>query len=145
MIKGVSKKKLQVFEDNRGKVMHMLRSDDPGFTQFGEVYFSWIYPNALKAWKLHKKITCNFAIPFGSIRIVLYDEREDSETHGQVNEFVLGERSYYLLTIPNNIWYGFVSNTEVPSLVTNCATFPHSVEEVRTRDYDDPRIPYQWT
>ena len=144
MIKGVFKRKLKVFEDNRGKVMHMLKSNDSTFMQFGEIYFSWVFPNAIKAWTLHKEIICNFAIPCGSLKIVLYDDREGSKTHGQINEIILGEDEYHLLTIPNNIWYGFVSSTNAPSLVANCATLPHIAEEVRKRDYNDPRIPYKW-
>jgi len=30
--------------DERGKIMHMLRNDDPDFEAFGEIYFSIIYP-----------------------------------------------------------------------------------------------------
>ena len=36
--------------DERGKIMHGLRSDDPEFERFGEVYFSWVNPGAIKAW-----------------------------------------------------------------------------------------------
>ena len=133
MIKGVCKRKLKVFEDDRGKVMHMLKSNDPSFMQFGEIYFSWVFPDAIKAWKLHKEIICNFAIPCGSIKIVLYDEREGSETQGRINEIILGEDEYHLLTIPNDIWYGFVSSTNTPSLVANCATFPHSRRSKKKR------------
>lgn len=40
-------KKNQIFDD-RGKIMHMLRSDDSNFTKFGEIYFSFVNPKKLK-------------------------------------------------------------------------------------------------
>ena len=62
MIEGVIITPLKQIEDENGKVMHMLRSNDSSFTQFGEIYFSWVFPDAIKAWKLHKEIICNFSI-----------------------------------------------------------------------------------
>ena len=44
MIEGVTVTPLKQFFDERGKVMRMIRSTDKHFTQFGEIYFSCIYP-----------------------------------------------------------------------------------------------------
>ena len=52
-IDGVVIKKLNQISDERGKIMHMLRSDDPLFEKFGEIYFSTIYPQVIKGWHLH--------------------------------------------------------------------------------------------
>ena len=43
MIQGVSVRPLRQMPDERGKVMHMLRRDDPWFEKFGEMYFSVVY------------------------------------------------------------------------------------------------------
>ena len=44
MIDGVKiTEKNQIF-DERGKVMHMIKSSDPEFKKFGEIYFSCINP-----------------------------------------------------------------------------------------------------
>ena len=56
MIKDVKITSLKTLSDERGKVMHMLRNDSKVFKSFGEIYFSTIYKNAIKAWHLHKKI-----------------------------------------------------------------------------------------
>ena len=50
MIKGITITKLKQIEDQRGKVMHMLRSDDEVFKNFGEIYFSTIFHNKIKEW-----------------------------------------------------------------------------------------------
>ncbi len=49
MIDGVLIRPLKIIPDSRGQIMHMLRSDSPGFAGFGEVYFSCIEPGAIKA------------------------------------------------------------------------------------------------
>ena len=50
----VPKKKLF---DDRGGIFHMLRSDDPEFQKFGEIYFSKIHPGVIKAWHHHSRMT----------------------------------------------------------------------------------------
>ena len=80
VIKGVIIVPLKKIVDERGKVMHMLRCDSPLFKEFGEIYFSVINPGAVKAWKRHLKMTQHFAVPVGEIRLVIYDNRSDSES-----------------------------------------------------------------
>jgi len=43
--------------DDRGRVMEILRKDDPHFVGFGQAYFSSIYPGVIKAWHAHEKQT----------------------------------------------------------------------------------------
>ena len=47
---------LKIILDDRGRIMHMLRSDDKIFSNFGEIYFSTIFHNKVKAWHLHKEL-----------------------------------------------------------------------------------------
>jgi dTDP-4-dehydrorhamnose 3,5-epimerase len=144
MIEGVIQTPLKQFHDDRGKVMHMLRSSDKHFVQFGEVYFSWIFPDIIKAWHQHSNMVMNYAVPVGSIKVVLYDDRKKSSTFGEVNEFYMSAENYYLLTIPNNLWYGFkVVGTE-SAMVANCSTTPHNSKEIKRIPYSDPSIPYNW-
>ena len=42
MIEGVKITPLKQIKAERGKIMHMLRSDSPVFKSFGEVYFSTV-------------------------------------------------------------------------------------------------------
>ena len=64
MIEGVKISKLKIISDDRGKVMHMLRNDSQVFKSFGEVYFSTIYENKIKAWHLHKESYLNYVCMF---------------------------------------------------------------------------------
>lgn len=144
MINGIIQTPLKQIHDERGKVMHMLRSSDPHFQKFGEVYFSWIYPDIIKAWHKHIEMIMNYAVPIGTIKLVLYDDRPDSITYQQINEFFMNCENYYLLTIPNGIWYGFKSVGSQPAMVVNCSTIPHDPKEIVRIDFDDPLIPYSW-
>jgi dTDP-4-dehydrorhamnose 3,5-epimerase len=135
---------LRQIADERGKVMHMLRSDAPHFRTFGEIYFSCVYPNAIKAWHIHKHMTLNYAVPQGNIKFVLYDDRAGSATKGEVQEIFLGPDNYCLVTVPPLIWNGFKGIGTEPAIVANCASIPHDPDEIDRRDPLDGSIPYDW-
>ena len=107
MIDGVSIKPLRQIVDERGKIMHMLRVDEPGFSAFGEIYFSVVNPGVIKGWHIHKKMILRYAVPAGLIKLVLYDGREGSKTKGEVMEIFTGPENYQLITIPPMVWNGF--------------------------------------
>ena len=144
MIDGVKVTPLRQIFDERGKVMHMLRADSPVFSGFGEIYFSCTYPGAIKAWHLHKQMTLNYAVIYGSIKCVLYDGRPDSKSHGCVEEYFLSPENYFLLTVPPLIWNGWKGIGDKISIVANCASMPHDPEEIDRLDPFDPSIPYDW-
>lgn len=146
MIDGVIVKPLRKIPDERGAVYHMLRRDDPEFKEFGEIYFSCVYPQAIKAWHLHTKMTLNYAVVFGMIKLVLYDDRKDSKTKGELMELFVGYQNYCLVQIPTGVWNGFKGiGTEI-AIVANCATTPHEREEIRRMDPADTSIiTYDWS
>ena len=74
MIDGVLITPLKQIFDERGKVMHMLRNDSPVFSNFGEIYFSCTYPEAIKAWHMHTTMILNYAVIDGAIKCVLFDQ-----------------------------------------------------------------------
>lgn len=144
MIEGVIITPLRQILDDRGKVMHMLRTDSEVFVQFGEIYFSCIYPGAVKAWHIHKSMTLNYAVPYGNIKLVLYDDRESSSTFKQFEEIFLGADNYCLVTIPPLIWNGFKCVGTNTAIVANCATIPHDPLEIDRIPPSDPYISYNW-
>ncbi len=144
MIQGVSLRPLKQIPDERGKVMQMLRRDDPWFERFGEIYFSLVYPGVVKGWHLHKVMTLNYAVITGRIKLVLYDEREKSPTRGELQEIFSGEDSYCLITVPPNVWNGFKGLGVQPAVVANCSTDPHDPSEIVRLDPFSDRIPYDW-
>lgn len=144
MIEGVSVKPLRRIPDERGFIMHMLRADDADFDRFGEIYFSTIYPGVIKAWHLHKEMTLNYAVVVGMIKLVLCDQRENSPTRGEIQEFYIGQENYQLVTIPPNVWNGFKGIGDQMAIVANCATHPHDPAEISRTSPSDPSIEYDW-
>lgn len=144
MIAGVTVHPLRQIPDERGKIMHMLRADSPHFNGFGEIYFSTVFPGAIKGWHIHREMTLNYAVPHGRIKLVLYDERDDSPTRGELMEIFLGADRYALVTIPPMVWNGFKGYGTEMALVANCADLPHDPDEIDRLDPFDARIPYTW-
>jgi len=145
MIEGVRIIPLKQIPDERGKLMHMLRVDDPHFEKFGEIYFSVVYPGAIKGWHLHKKTALNYAVVSGMIKLVLYDQREDSSTRGELMELFIGEDNYVLVHVPPFVVNGFKGIGTKPAVVANCATEPHDPSEILRIDPFSKDIPYDWT
>jgi dTDP-4-dehydrorhamnose 3,5-epimerase len=144
MIEGVLVKALRRIPDERGFIMHMLRADDPDFDQFGEIYFSTAYPDTIKAWHLHQKMTLNYAVIVGMVKLVLYDDRENSPTKGEVQELFIGQENYQLVRIPPHVWNGFKAIGNQMAILANCATIPHDPDEIVRRSPFDPDFPYDW-
>lgn len=144
MIDGVLITPLKQISDGRGKVMHMLREDSEAFQRFGEIYFSCVEPGAVKAWRWHRRMTLNYAVIYGRIRLVLYDDRVDSVTRGRIQELLLSPENYVLVTVPPFVWNGFKGEGDGISIVANCATIPHDPTEVERKGAFDRSIPYDW-
>ena len=143
-IDGIKITPLKIISDNRGSVMHMLRSDSDVFEKFGEIYFSTIFKDSIKAWHLHKEATLNYACIFGKVKLALFDDRMQSITYGLYQELYLSLDSYSLITIPPNIWNGFKGLNENHSIIANCLTLPHNEKEMVRLDSNDSKFKYKW-
>ena len=144
MIEGVVLTKKNIYKDERGEIFHMMRNDDPIFEKFGEVYFSSVFKNQVKAWHLHKKMTLNYVAVVGKVKFALYDDRKESKTFGQLQEIDLSSENYYLLSVPPLVWNGFKSADNNTAIISNCSDIPHDPDEIIRKDYQDPYFPYDW-
>jgi dTDP-4-dehydrorhamnose 3,5-epimerase len=144
MIHDVKITPLKIISDNRGKVMHMLRTDSQVFKKFGEIYFSTIYHQSIKGWHLHKESVLNYVCIKGKVKLVLFDNRKESSTKGVYQELILSPEDYFLVTIPPNIWNGFKGLDEAESIIANCLTLPHDEKEMVRKDPFDENFSYKW-
>jgi dTDP-4-dehydrorhamnose 3,5-epimerase len=142
MIEGVQVVPLRRIADERGTVMHMMRTTDPHFQQFGEIYFSSIFPGVIKGWHRHAEMSLNYACVAGRIKCALYDDRAGSATRGNLMEVYLGPDSYHLLIVPPHVWNGFKGMTE--AVVANCCTHAHDPKRSERLDPYDTSIGYDW-
>ena len=144
MIHDVMIQPLRRIPDERGTIMHMLKNSDPWFDTFGEIYFSTIYPGVVKGWHIHHRMTLNYCVIVGSIKLVLYDDRSESPTRGEVNEIYIGTENYNLVKIPPLIWDGFKGIGSNTAILANCSSEPHDPTEIDRLDPFDNQIPYSW-
>lgn len=146
LIEGVRTKDLRVIPDERGRLMEMLRSDDELFVKFGQIYMTTAYPGVVKAWHYHRKQIDHFVVVRGTFKIALYDSREDSPTHGLVNEFFLGDHNPKLLQIPNGVYHGFKNVGTCEGIVINVPTelYNYAEPDEYRLPFDTDEIPYDW-
>lgn len=135
---------LRRIPDERGTILHMLRADDPHFRGFGEIYFTTVYRGVVKGWHRHVEMTLNYACVTGRIKLVLFDDRDDSSTRGVVQEVFLGPDDYSLVVIPPGVWSGFKGMSEPYALLANCCTHAHDPARTTRLDPFDNDIPYDW-
>jgi dTDP-4-dehydrorhamnose 3,5-epimerase len=147
MIHGVRTKSLRVIPDERGRLMEILRTDDPLFQKFGQVYMTTTYPGVVKAWHYHRKQTDNVAVVRGMVKLALYDSREDSPTRGQVDEFFVGEHNAILIQIPQGVYHGWKCIGQEEAMVINIPTevYDYDQPDEYRLDPHENDIPYDWS
>ena len=135
-IENIKKIPLQVFPNENGNVYHALKKTDPGYFEFGEVYFSRININSIKAWKRHREMTMNLVVPLGEVKFIFLD------SFGNFRKEIIGEKNYFRLTVPPMIWFGFKGLSKPYSIVSNIANIVHDPNEAERLPLD--KIKYDW-
>ena len=132
-IKEVQKK---IISTEGGEVRHFLKDTDDEFQGFGEIYFSKINKNIVRAWKYHEMMKMNLTVLKGSVLFVFFDEEKN-----EFREFILNEDSAKLLSVDTNIWYGF-KGIDQDNLIVNFANIKHNESEMKRKDQS--QIDYNW-
>jgi dTDP-4-dehydrorhamnose 3,5-epimerase len=142
LIDGILFSPAKKINHENGDIFHIIRNFDEGFKCFGEAYISNIKYNEIKAWKRHFQMTSNMVVPSGIVKIVIFDDRSKSSTHGMFNEFILSPKNYFRLTIPPNLLYGFMGLEKSINMIINIADIPHDpIEQI---NYKKDYINYKW-
>lgn len=147
MILGLRVKPLHVVADERGRLVEVLRSDDPDFERFGQVYVTTAYPGVVKAWHRHRRQTDFLAVISGMAKIGLYDGRSDSPTYGQTMEIYAGIYNPILVKIPPGVWHGFKCISDEECIVVNVPTelYDRSKPDEERAEPHGGAIPFDWT
>ena len=147
LIEGVRLKALKVIPDERGRLMEILRADDPIFERFGQVYVTTARPGVIKAWHYHKVQADHWVCLVGKARVGLYDPRPGSSTRGLTNEFLLSPEDPFLIKIPVGVYHGFKGMDPArETMIMNIPNVPYhyqTPDEYRV-DPSDPTIPFDW-
>lgn len=147
MIDGVLVKKMQVFHDDRGFLMEVLKDGEPLFQNIKQTTFTEAYPGTIKAFHWHKRQYDMWFFTSGAAQVVLHDLRNDSPTYKETNVFYMGEANPMLLSIPPGVAHGYRVLGMKPAALfyhTTEAYDPANPDEERI-PYDDPSIGFDWT
>ena len=144
-IDGVIIRPLRRIPDERGTIMHGVRCDTM-LSPFGEVYFKKLYFGVINGWHVHETLELNYICLTGMIKLVLYDMREDSPTHGTLQEIFYGDDNYCLVHVPPGVANGSKGMTDPFALMCNVASHAHDPNLKYTRiDPEHGDIPYDWS
>lgn len=146
LIAGVKVKRLPALPDERGVLTEILRSDDPEYSQFGQVYMTTTYPGVVKAWHYHEKQTDMICCVSGELKLALYDGRANSPTQGVVNEIFFGDSNRLIVKVPGGIHHGWKCVGEQTALIINLPdrVYRYDAPDEHRMDPHENDIPYDW-
>lgn len=138
MIEGVKLYPLKRIVVPKGDIFHALKSTDEGYTGFGEVYFSQIEEGEVKGWKRHNQMVLNIVVPVGTIKFVIYDDREGSVTNGEFEEVILSSGdNYQRMTIVPGLWMAFQGIGKGISMLMDVIPEPHNPDEADKKELSE--------
>lgn len=145
MIKDVILKDLVVHKDERGMLFEILRSDNDFFTRFGQTYITVCKHGWVKGWHYHKLQNDLFCVMRGTCKVVLYDNRKQSKTYNQIDEYILSSDKPQVLRIPKKIIHGFESVSKTEAWILN---IPDQLYNYKKPDeyrilLDSKQVPYK--
>lgn len=145
LIAGVIKGELTRHRDERGFFEELIKGTDDFFKEgFGQLSHSFMYPGVIKAWHIHKTQIDWWYVSRGTLRVALFDLREQSGTYKVLNEFFLGEnRENIVLKIPAGVAHGCKVTGGIAELFYVTSKTYNKDEEGRI-PHDDKTIGYDW-
>ena len=131
LIHDVKVRPAKIQTDARGTLTELY---DPRWEFTGDplvyTYLVTIRPGVTKGWIQHHRHEDRLFMAQGSIRVVLYDEREGSPTAGMLNELFFDEHNRALLRIPIDVWHAVTNIGSVDAMMINHPSQPY--------DHGDP-------
>lgn len=130
LIDGVVVRQAITHPDERGTLCEVYNptwglSDEP----LVYVYQVTIRPGQVKGFVLHRTYSDRLFFSFGTVKVVLYDDREDSPTRGMLNELHFSEQNRSHLVIPPCVWHAVKNVGSTDALFVNCPSRPYNHED----------------
>lgn len=145
-IEGVLVKQLTKHNDERGFFEELIRVSDAFFKEgFGQLSHSLMYPGVIKAWHIHQSQVDWWFVARGTLKVALFDLREESKTFRQLMEMVLGKNGdNVVLKIPSGVAHGCKVIGEKTSELFYVTSGAYNAKEEGRIPHDDPKIAYDW-
>ena len=145
LIDGVVVRQATTHPDERGTVCEVY---NPAWGLSSEplvyVYQITIRPHQVKGFVLHRTYSDRLFFSFGTVKVVLYDDREGSSTRGMLNELHFGDHNRAHLVIPPGVWHAMKNVGTTDVIFVNCPTKPYNHEDPDkwALPPDSDQIPY---
>jgi len=145
MIQDVVIKTLKTHADDRGFFREIIRSTDECFAAgFGQWSHSLMFNNVVKAWHYHKTQTDWWYIATGVLRVGLYDLRDDSSTHKETMDFLMGDyQTACVVKIPPGVAHG-CKTMQGPVNLFYVTSHVYNPEDEFRLPFNDPAIDFDW-
>lgn len=146
-IEGLRLQRLLTRADARGDLTVLLSELKDMVTPPPHVYWVTAEPGSIRAWVYHKRQFDRLAYTNGDLRVVLYDLRPDSLTHGRLNIVDVGAANKVLLTIPPFVIHGVQNRGKQAATFINMPTraYDPAQPDKSRLPFDHPGIPYRFT
>lgn len=156
-LEGVRVYNLKKRIDERGFFAEVLRQDWKellGEEWIVQASLSMSYPGIIRAWHRHLKGQVDYwVVVQGALKIVAFDDQDNSTTRGQIVEIVASEDQLQVVRVPGYYWHGTKTLGHKPSttlyFLTRLYDYANPDEERRPwndTSIIDPRTnqPYDW-
>lgn len=144
MIKGVTIKKLNKYDDERGWLAEIYRRDEDKY-QPAMSYISVTKPGVVRGPHEHVyQSDCFVFVGPGSFELHLWDKRENSETKGEHIKIEAGEDNPTMVIVPPGVAHGYKCAGErdawcvnLPDKLYKGENKQEEVDEIRWESRDD--------
>ena len=115
-----------------------------------QVHVTTTFAERIRAWGLHQISIDRLYVVTGLVKIVVFDGRLDSPTHGHVMEIVVSDRNPGLLIVPPNLYHGWKNIGTTEAIIINMPTEMYNYDNPDALDmpWDSEAakrlIPYTW-
>lgn len=136
-IKGLGVVILEAHVDDRGYLIEIIRSTDPHYKKFGQVYaVRSTTRGTIRAFHKHAKLWDYFFIAAGSAKFAFYDDRKESKTYKNINTLVLSQLNPGLIVVPPGVYHGWMALEDNTLLISTAS------DVYNRQNPDEQRVPY---
>lgn len=110
-------------------------------------YLVTIRPGKVKGWAVHSEQIDRYFFVNGSVKLVLFDDREFSPTKGLISEHYFSEMNRALVSVPPGIFHAVENVGQSDALMFNIPSEPYRYErpDKKLLPLENSRIPYSFS
>ncbi|MDP2593167.1 MAG: dTDP-4-dehydrorhamnose 3,5-epimerase family protein [bacterium] len=146
MIEGLIIKEIKSHHDATGFFAELAKEGEESFREIKQTSYSETYPGVIKAFHKHDYWEL-WVVVKGVAEIALYDGRKQSQSKGEKQRIVAGEKNLLLLAIPPNVAHGYraLNNASVGILYHAAFAYDPKNPGIENIPYDSPEIGFDWS